>query len=175
MTVQLIKKPDVDELTLMKWCMWITDIKRCRKMPLSQPTPELIHKLLRARHSPIRVLNFAFLILAIPSNIATHLCRHVHAQPFVSSLRNDRQDVIDGDKAPRDTPVNMILYCNAEELMVIANKRLCMKAAPKTREVVQMMCDAVVKEFPAFEGLLGPMCEYCGGVCHEIEPCGRWD
>ncbi len=175
MTVTLIKKPNVDDLMLMKRAVWITDLERRGKIPLSIPTPELIHKLLRARHSPIRVLNFAFLIEAIPSNIATHLCRHVHAQPFVSSLRNDRQDIMDGDKAPRDTPVDMILYCNAEELMNIANKRLCAKAAPKTREVVQMMCDAVIKEFPAFEGLLVPMCEYCGGVCHEIEPCGRWE
>lgn len=82
---------------------------------------------------------------------------------------------MDGDKAPRDTPVDMIWYLNAEELMIVSNKRLCMKAAPKTREVVQAMCDLVEKEMPEFEGLLVPMCEYCGGVCHEPEPCGRWD
>lgn len=175
MTVQLIKKPNVDDLMLLKQCVWITDMDKRGKVPLSLPSDELLHKLLRARHSPIRVLQFAFRIEAIPSNIATHLCRHVHAQPFVSSLRNDRQDIMDGDEAPRNTPVDMIYYVNAEELMTIANKRLCMKAAEKTREVVRMMCDLVEKEIPAFEGLLVPMCEYCGGVCHEIESCGRWD
>ena len=174
MTVSLIKKPNVDDLMLMKQCVWITDLDKRGKVPLSLPSDELLYKLLKARHSPIRTLQFAFRIEDIPSNIATHLCRHVHAQPFVSSLRNDRQDVMDGDKAPRDTPVDMIWYLNAEELMIVANKRLCMKASPKTREVVQMMCDLVEKEMPAFEGLLVPQCVRNGGRCDEINPCGRW-
>ena len=175
MTVTLIKKPNIDDLMLMKRCVWITDLDKRGKVPLSLPSSDLIRKLLRARHSPIRVLNFAWQIDGIPSNISTHLARHVHAVPFISSLRNDRQDIIDGDEAPRNTPVDMIFYCNAEELMTVANKRLCMKASAKTREVVQMMCDAVLKEMPEFDGLLEPMCEYHGNTCHEIEPCGRWD
>jgi len=137
------------------------------------PTSEWRHKILEARHSPIRHLWYGFLIEDIPSNIATHLCRHVHAQPYVSSLRNDRQDTMDGDAARRDTPVNMILDVNAEELMVIANKRLCNKAAPKTREVVQEMCRLAEDVTPELKGLLVPMCDYQGGVCHEMEPCGR--
>ena len=27
---------------------------------------------------------------------------------------------------------------------------------------------------PELHGLLVPLCEYCGGVCHEMEPCGRY-
>ena len=133
------------------------------------------HKILEARHSPIRYLRYAFLFKDIPSNIAVHLCRHVHAQPYVSSLRNDRQDAIDGDKARRDTPVNMILDLDAEELMVIANKRLCAKASEKTQEVVRMMCGLAEKATPELAGLLVPMCEYHGGKCHEMKPCGRKD
>ena len=41
---------------------------------------------------------------------------------------------MDGDKAPRDTPVDMIFYCNAEELMTFANKRLCGRAAKRTQQ-----------------------------------------
>ena len=175
MTVTLIKKPNVDDLMLMKRCVWITDLDKRGKVPLSLPSDELLHKLLRAKHSPIRVLQFAFLLEAIPSNTATHLCRHVHAQPFVSSLRNDRQNIMDGDKAPRETPVDMIYYVNAEELMTIANKRLCLKAAQKTREVVQAMCDLAEKEMPAFEGLFVAQCVRNGGRCDEPEPCGRWE
>jgi hypothetical protein len=119
------------------------------------------------------VFNFAFLIEDIPSNTSVHLCRHVHAVPFVSSLRNDRQNRMDGDKAPRDTPVDMILYCNAEEFMTISNKRLCDKAAPMTRRVVQMMCLEALDKMPELVGLLVPMCQYHGGVCHEINGCGR--
>lgn len=141
--------------------------------PKELPSSKLVHDCLTARHSPIRVLNFAFLIEDIPSNISVHLCRHVHATPFVSSLRNDRQDRMNGDEAPRNTPVDMIFYCNAEELMVIANKRMCKQASEKTQQVVKMMCLEALDKVPELEGLLVPMCEYHGGVCHEINGCGK--
>lgn len=137
------------------------------------PDPDWKHRILEARHSPIRYLRYSFLIENIPSNTSVHLCRHVHSQPYVSSLRNDRQDAMDGDKAPRNTPVNMILDVNAEELMTIANKRLCQKASLKTRKVVAAMCAEAMKATPELIGLLVPMCEYHGGVCHEMHPCGR--
>lgn len=140
---------------------------------IKPPTSEWRHKILEARHSPIRHLWYGFMIEDIPSNIAAHLARHVHAQPYISTLRNDRQDAIDGDLAPRNTPVDMILDVNAEELMVIANKRLCNKAAPKTREVVQEMCRLAEEATPEFAGLLVPACMYNGGICHEMKPCGR--
>lgn len=170
MEVTLIHSPDSKELMLFKRCIWITMGK---KNPRDPPSSALLHKALEARHSPVRVLNFAFLIEDIPSNTATHLARHVHAVPFVSSLRNDRQERMDGDAARRDTPVDMILYCNAEELMTIANKRLCGRAAKKTQEVVRMMCDEAEKAMPELNGLLVPACVYYGGVCHEMQPCGR--
>lgn len=138
---------------------------------IKSPTSEWRYKILRARHSPIRYLRFCFLIEDIPSNIAVHLCRHVHAQPYCSSLRNDRQDVMDGDTAPRNTKINMCFDVNAEELMVIANKRLCNLASEKTREVVQMMCDEAINVTPELQKLLVPMCAYTGGQCNEMFPC----
>lgn len=171
MKVTCIYWPTEREWMLLKRAVWVT--MGNTKEPKEPPMPQLIHDLLNARHSPIRVLNFAFLIEDIPSNIATHLTRHVHAVPFVSSLRNDRQNRMDGDTAPRNTPVNMILYVNAEELMVISNKRLCNKAAPMTRKVVQMICMEALGRMPELTGLLVPMCEYHGGVCHEMKSCGR--
>lgn len=137
------------------------------------PTDEWKHRILEARHSPIRYLKFSFDLIGIPYWVSVHLCRHVHAQPYVRSQRNDRQDEYDRDKAPQDAPVNMILDVNAEELMVVANKRLCNQASLETRAVVRRMCDLVEKQCPEFRGLLVPMCEYCGGVCHEMKPCGR--
>lgn len=171
MKVTLIYKPEDRERILFKRCVWVTMGKK--EVPRKLPGSELLKKVLRARHSPIRVLNFAFLIEDIPSNTATHLCRHVHAVPFVSRLRNDRQERMDGDAARRDTPVDMIFYCNAEELMTFANKRLCGRAAKKTQEVARMMCAEAAKAMPEIEGELVPMCVYHGGVCHEIEGCGR--
>lgn len=140
---------------------------------LPEPPPSAWReKILRARHSPIRYLNYSFLFVGIPSNTATHFARHTHAVPYIQSLRNDRQNRIDGDNAPRNTPVNMIWDLNAEELMTVANKRLCNLAAGKTQEVVKEMCRLAAEVTPELKNLLVPACEY-NGVCHEMRPCGR--
>lgn len=137
------------------------------------PTAEWRHDILNARHSPIRRLPFSFLIEGIPSWVSVHLCRHIHAQPYVKSQRNDRQQEYDRNKAPQDAPVNMIWDMGAEELLQVANKRLCMQASEETRAVVQEMCRLVAEKCPEFKPFLVPMCEYHGSVCHEMRPCGR--
>lgn len=144
------------------------------KTSFQVPTFEWIASILEARHSPIRRAMYSFEFECIPSNTATHFARHIHAQPYISSLRNDLQEFIDGDHAPRNTPVGMILDVNAEEIQVMANKRLCMKAAPLTRKVMHAMCMLVERFTPEMKGRLVPLCEYCGGVCHEMRPCGRY-
>ena len=144
------------------------------KKPLSEPSKEWKVAILTARHSPVRYLRFSFLLEGIPSWVSVHLCRHVHAQPYVKSQRNDRQHDYDRNKAPQDSPVSMIWDINAEELMVIANKRLCAQASPETRQIVRQMCDLVVERCPEFRTVLVPMCEYHGGVCHEMYGCGRY-
>ena len=172
MKVRLINYPTEEDWTECKRRALIT-IYGKGLGDVKPPDSDWKYRILEARHSPIRYLRYSFLIEDIPSNISVHLCRHVHAQPYVSSLRNDRQEVMDGDKAPRDTPVNMIYDINAEELMVIANKRLCNRASDKTREVVGEMCRLAENVTPELVGLLVPLCEYNEGVCHEMFPCGR--
>ena len=137
------------------------------------PDEKWMHDILNARHSPIRWLRFSFTIEDVPSWVSVHLCRHVHAQPYVRSQRNDRQKNYDRNKAPQDAPVDMIWDMNAEQLMVIANKRLCMQASKETREVIEEMCRQVIVFCPEFEPFLVPMCFYNGSVCHEMKPCGR--
>jgi hypothetical protein len=171
--VTLIHYPDENEWRECKQRALITMYGKGLVLPQNAPKSEWRHKILEARHSPIRVLRYSFLIVNVPSNIGVHLARHVHSQPFVSSLRNDRQEFMDGNTAPRNTPVNMIYDVDAEELMTLANKRLCTKAAPKTTKLVAEMCRLAEAATPELAGLLVPMCEYHGGVCHEMEPCGR--
>ena len=166
MSVRLIKYPNADDWIFCKQCALVTVGKESE----TEPSQEWKHKILEARHSPIRVLQFAF-EMDIPSWVSVHLVRHIHTQPFVKSQRNDRQKDYDRTKAPQDAPVRMIWYMNAEALMTVANKRLCQQASEETRAVVQMMCDEVLKVCPEFEGLLVPMCQYHGGKCHEIFPC----
>jgi thymidylate synthase ThyX len=141
------------------------------KNAITEPNETWKHSILEARHSPIRRLHFSFYI-ECPYWVSVHLCRHIHAQPYVKSQRNDRQSEYDRNKAPQDETVCMIWDMNAEELMIIANKRLCAQASPETREIVQKMCDLVQDRMPEFRGLLVPMCKYSGGVCHEMKPCG---
>lgn len=137
------------------------------------PPLEWRRAILRARHSPIRRLHFSFFIEGIPSWVSVHLCRHVHAQPYVKSQRNDRQEEYDRNAARQDEPVNMIWDLTGEELMIVANKRLCMQASPETREVVKEICRLVEEGCPEYRGLLVPACVYHGGICYEMFPCER--
>ena len=169
MEIKLIEYPTAQDWEAVKLRALVT----MGLSPKTKPTLEWERKILEARHSPIRRLHFSFYMKDIPSWVSVHFVRHVHAQPFVKSQRNDRQSGYDRNKAPQDSPVNMIFDVNAEELMVIMNKRLCSQASKETQNVARIMRDLVLEKCPEFEGLLIPMCEYHGGVCHEMYPCGR--
>lgn len=169
MNVSLIRYPnDNDWLEVYRRAMVTAGVDKTKI-----PGEAWRRRILEARHSPIRYLQFSFFIEGIPSWVATHLCRHVHAQPYIKSQRNDRQKDYDRNAARQDAPVNMILDVNAEELMVIANKRLCSQASKETQDAVKMMCLCVLDVCTEFEGHLVPMCQYHGGKCHEFKPCGR--
>lgn len=165
MKVELIEKPNSNDWLEVKRRALVT----IGKKPVTEPTEEWKHKMLRARHSPIRRLHFSFYI-ECPYWVSVHLCRHIHAQPYVKSQRNDRQNDYDRNSAPQNEMVSMIWDMNAEELMVIANKRLCGLASDETWEVVQKMCKLVLKEYPEFDGLLEPYCVFWGR-CQEMYPC----
>ena len=169
-TMRIVTAPD--EKTWM-------DVKRAafRTMDKDTETPPTLEwkkRIIRAQHSPIRMLTFLIEIKNLPSWISVHLVRHVHAQPFVSTQRNDRCDRADGydrRKAPQDTPVSMMWYFNVEELITISHKRYCMLASAETRAVVQQMCRMIEKEYPEYRGVFEPLCSYRNGLCDEFHPC----
>ncbi|MCI6935829.1 MAG: FAD-dependent thymidylate synthase [Clostridiales bacterium] len=166
MNITLLKYPTDEDWAFAKQCALVTIGKEMK----TAPDMAWKHAILRARHSPIRALQFAFYLEGVPYWVSTHLARHVHAQPFIRSQRNDRQDEYDRNAARQDAPVDMIWYMNAEELMTIAEKRICKQAAKETREVVLMMRWLVVNHCPEFEGLLEPHCTKYGD-CPEMKPC----
>lgn len=169
MNVEMIKFPTEEDWLLAKRCTLVTVGKESDK----PPTEEFKRKMLKARHSPIRVLQFCFYLTDVPYWVSVHLCRHIHAQPFVRSQRNDRQDAYDRNKAPQDTPVDMMWWMNAEEFLTIVNKRSCLLASKETRDVILEMVEKVNKVCPEFEDECVPMCVRNGGVCYEMFPCGR--
>lgn len=166
--VKVLKYPTEEDWLLCKDCTLVTVGKESMK----PPTEEWKKKILNANHSPIRTLNFCFKLINIPYWVSVHLVRHIHAIPFVKTQRNDRQDNYDRGKAPQDALVTMNWFLNAEELITIAHKRLCMQASPETRAVIKEICRQVEELCPEFKGLLVPMCHYRGGVCTEFNPCG---
>ena len=166
--VEILKYPTEEDWMLCKKCTLVTVGKDSE----NPPTEEWKKNILKARHSPIRTLEFCFRLNNIPSWVATHLVRHVHATPFVKTQRSDRNNGHDRGADRQDTPINMCWFMNAEELMVIANKRLCRQASPETRQVVQAICDEVVKLNPEFAEFLVPMCYWKNGKCDEFSCCG---
>lgn len=167
MNVEIIKHPTTEDWLLVKKCTLVTVGKETD----TPPSEKFKRDLLRARHSPIRELKFVFYLTDVPYWVSVHLCRHVHAQPYVRTQRNDRQSSYDRTKAPQDAPVAMMWSMNAEELITIANKRLCLLASPETRRLVGMICDKVVEVCPEFKDELVPMCARNGGTCYEMKPC----
>lgn len=71
MKVTCIYWPRMQEKLLFKRAVRVTMGKT--ECPQSLPSSYLIHDCLRARHSPIRTLQFAFLIENIPADIAEKL------------------------------------------------------------------------------------------------------
>ena len=168
MNVEILHSPTDEDWMLCKKCTLVT-VSKDSNIP---PTFAWKVKLLKANHSPVRALPFCFRLTDVPYWVAGHLVRHVHATPFVSTQRNDRQDKYDRGAARQDAPVSMCWYMNAEELITIAHKRLCMQASKETRELVKMICDKVVEANPEFAELLVPNCAYRGGLCDEFNCCG---
>lgn len=167
MNVEVVKYPTEEDWLLVKKCTLVT-VGKETNIP---PTDKFKKEILRARHSPIRELRFVFLLTDLPYWVSVHLSRHVHAQPYVKTQRNDRQGNYDRNTAPQNAPVDMMWSINGEELITIANKRLCKSASPETRNIVQMICKKVIELCPEFSDELVPMCKRNGGICYEIFSC----
>lgn len=137
-----------------------------------EPSDEFKQKMIKAEHSPLRCLQFNIDFYDIPYYTSVHLCRHVHAQPFVSTSRPD----INGQMKPRDEqkksdPVNMRLLVNAQEIINISRVRLCSKAEGTTRMLWMKAIRELVKIEPFLANACVPNCLY-RGFCPEIKPCG---
>lgn len=130
-----------------------------------------LDKIYRCEHSPMRTQMFWIEMLAIPTSVSVHLVRHkIGVEHFVQTMREDRgaQTVAD-----RNTLVNHAMLINAQEVINIARKRLCMAAHPKTRLTVEHIKDSLAPVDPDLARYMVPECVYRGDVCHELKPCGR--
>lgn len=136
-----------------------------------EPTEKFKRKILMAEHSPIRSLIYCFKISNLKSWVATHLVRHhIGVEKWVSTQRTDRTGV-NRDEAPQGTEVLMELEANAQALINMSRKRLCMQASTETREVMKAMKEEVQKQDPHMADVMVKECVY-RGFCPEMWSCG---
>lgn len=158
------------------------DWERCKMLALNTMGKKYVgtaiseewkHKILKAKHSPIRTLWFT-IRMEIPSYVSVHFVRHkIGVEHFVQSQRNDRQNNYDRELAPQNAMVSHIMEVNAEQIMFMANRRLCGMADKTTRYVMTLICKAIEEKNPEFIGHLKPMCEHLH-ECPEFTSCGYW-
>lgn len=137
-----------------------------------EPSAKFKKAIIKAEHSPLRCLMFSIDFYDIPSYVSTHLVRHIHAQPFVSTSRPD----IDGNQIPREQqkksdPCNMRLVLNAQEIINISRVRLCFRAERATREAWNQVIRTLAQTEPALAAACVPNCIY-RSFCPEMECCG---
>lgn len=167
--VELLKYPTESDLMWCKRCCLNTVGKDSTKAP----TEEWLEKLVKAEHSPMRELWFGFR-LHIPYWVSVHFVRHhIGVNHYVQTQRNDRQEKYDRNTAPQGQFVDHVISMNAQELVFMAHKRLCLQASEETRYVMRMICDAAIKEAPYLKDVLVPLCTYRNGKCTEMFPCNK--
>ena len=169
-TVAILRSPDLRDWQRCQMLAYATEGKDAN----GRPTKEWMRKMLKCQHSPIRTLMFT-IGMRVPYYVSTHFVRHkIGVEHFVQSQRNDRQSNYDRELAPQNEMVFHIMDINAEQLMFMANRRLCAKADKTTRYVMFMICRAVEETCSEFTGCFKPMCEKMH-ECPEFKSCGHWD
>ena len=137
-----------------------------------EPSEAFKRGILIAEHSPIRALIVRWKWEKIKSWVATHWVRHIWSS-FVQTQRSDRTGV-KRDKLPQDAPVNFRGEANAQHLIDTWRKRLCMQAAPETRQYAEDFKEVLYEVEPELADVLVPNCVYrCG--CPEMDSeCKAW-
>ncbi len=135
------------------------------------PDSEWKLKILKAEHSPIRLLTFRIRFEGIPYFVVMHLVRHkIGVEHFVSTQRTDRTG-IDRNNLPQNNLVNYMMVADAQALINISRKRLCSCASAETRKAWQMVVDEIAKIEPELASCMVKECVY-RGHCPEMFGCG---
>lgn len=124
----------------------------------------------KCEHSPMRTQMFLIEMFDIPTFVSVHYVRHgKFIEHFVKSNRIDRGG--DG-KEDRYTPINHAMWGNAQALVAMAGKRLCLKASHETRMLMNKIKQEMQKVDPDLAARLVKQCDYRGGYCQELKGCG---
>lgn len=145
--------------------------RACEMTMHGQESKVSLRSMYRAEHSPIRCRMFWVEMLGIPSFVSVHLVRHKHGvEHFVQSMRDDLY-LDKTTRIDRDTPVNHGMLINAQALVQISRKRLCLKSHKKTIAVWSKVRNAVSEIDTDLADFMVPECKYRNGLCPELREC----
>ena len=144
------------------------------KAPIDkEPSDTFKAKILLAEHSPIRLLEYDFSWEDIKQWVSVHLVRHhVGCEKFVHSQREDRRQLdVPRDELPQGSLNDMDMSCNAQALINISRRRLCVgTASSETREAWTLVKEEIAKIDPILASKMVRECLY-RGFCPEFDRC----
>jgi hypothetical protein len=136
-----------------------------------EPSSKWKKQMLQAEHSPIRTLVFNWKWIDLPYWVSVHLVRHKFGiEHFVSTQRSDRTGVKRED-LPQGALVQHRCEANAQTIINISRKRMCIQASKETREAWMAVVGAIDKVQPEVASCCVPECIY-RGFCPELKSCG---
>ena len=168
MNIEILRYPtDAD----WERCLYLARVTQ-GKEDAKVPSEAWKKKILAAEHSPVRTLMYTIVMHDIPYYASVHLVRHKYGvEHYVRSQR------VNPDRAAerQDAPVTHVMDMNFQALVNMSRKRLCYKADPTTRAIMQEIVSELRKVDPISASFCVPECIYRGNVCHEMRPCGIYE
>lgn len=137
------------------------------------PDSEWKRRLIISEHSPIRRLKFYWRWAGLKFWVSVHYVRHkTGIEHWVSTQRSDRTGK-DRDTIGQGALVNHACEANAQAMIFISRRRLCMCASPETREAWIAVKEKVAETEPELAGCMVRECVY-RGFCPEFNSCGYY-
>lgn len=126
-------------------------------------------KMLQCEHSPIRAVRYWIKVEGIKSFVSVHLVRHkIGVEHYVQSNRDDRG----GDAVvTRDTPIQHGMELDAQSIITISRKRLCLNSHRDTVATWTRVRKAMKDVDPDLYDFMVPECAARNGLCPELRPC----
>lgn len=136
-----------------------------------QPIKAQLKAWYKTEHSPIRAMLFWIEFHAIPTFVSVHLVRHkIGVEHYVQSMRDDRGGA--GDEiVNRNTPVNHGMVVNAQALIQMSRKRLCLASSKKTVATWTKLRKEMKEVDKDLAHYMVPECVYRNGFCPEFKEC----
>lgn len=137
-----------------------------------EPSSNWKRRMLFSEHSPTRQILVKWKWYDLKYWVSVHITRHftgiVH---FVRTQRTDRTGV-NRDEIPQGALVEHEVEANAQAMINISRRRLCMCASPETREAWRAALESIKEKEPELYSACVRECVYRNGLCPEFRSCG---